>query len=151
MESHATDSYQNLLFSILSFRLHVGVYPERVTVVTHEFKRERFLECHFPAVGLGSAAALVGINPPEDVTSVESLVDGEMRSGIGLWRRDLYGVGPDLAGKRARRGWIAGMENGVFVNVGLERVVEELVTWDGGQGNEWFSKMDQLPWYNLTR
>ncbi|GKZ21676.1 hypothetical protein AbraIFM66951_002336 [Aspergillus brasiliensis] len=148
-EIHATDSYQNVLFSMLQFRLRMGVYPRRVTVITHEFKRRRFVECHFPALGLsGSASTVIGINPPEEVTPLASLVAGEDKSGIGLWNRDRYGVQRELAGKRVKRGWRAGMEDGVFVNVGLEAVVEELVRWDGGDtGNEWFPKMDKLPWW----
>ncbi|GES61255.1 DUF218 domain protein [Aspergillus terreus] len=159
-ETHATDSYQNVLFSLLLFRMRTGSYPSRVTVVTHEFKRKRFMECHFPAVGLvplspdgqqqdySARVNLIGINPPEEVTPAQSLITGEEQRGIGLWRKDLYGVQPDLAGKRAKRGWTAGMEEGVFVNVGLEDAVEELVRWNGGKdGNEWFPKLDQLPWY----
>ena len=131
--------------------------------MTHEFKRGRFGECHFPALGLGLEergakgpegrgrggveVQVVGINPPEEVTSLASLVAGEEKSGIGLWRGDRYGVQRELMGKRIKRGWRTGMEEGVFVNVGLEKVVEELVQWDGGEcGNEWFPKMDQLPW-----
>lgn len=90
---------------------------------------------------------LLGINPPPEVTSIESLVEGEEKSGIGLWKRDLYGVGPELAGKRAKRGWRAGMEDGLFVGVGLEDAVEELVCWNGGTGSEWFRRMGELPWY----
>ncbi|KAF9891910.1 hypothetical protein FE257_002873 [Aspergillus nanangensis] len=157
-ETHATDSYQNVLFSLLRFRRHVGWYPAKVTVVTHEFKRKRFMECHFPAIGLLPVVAIgednhprvevVGMNPPEEVTSLESLVTGEEKRGIGLWQKDRYGVQSDLAGKRVRRGWSQGMEDGLFVHVGLEPVVEELVQWNGGQnGNEWFGKLDQLPWY----
>ncbi|BCR98821.1 DUF218 domain protein [Aspergillus luchuensis] len=148
-ETHATDSYQNVLFSMLRFRLCTGVYPRRVTVVTHEFKRKRFVECHFPALGLSSSAStVIGINPPEKVTPLASLVAGEEKSGIGLWRSDRYGVQKELAGKRVKRGWRAGMEDGVFVNVGLEAVVEELVRWDGGEnGNERFPKMEELPWW----
>lgn len=91
---------------------------------------------------------VLGINPPPEITSVESLVSGEEKAGIGLWRRDLYGVGPELAGKRAKRGWTAGMGDGLFVGVGLEGVIEELVRWDGGQANEWFGRMGELPWYH---
>lgn len=147
-----------MLFSLLRFRLHTGNYPTRITVVTHEFKRGRFFECHFPALGLVPLPSLghlgsrnvevLGINPPPEVTPVESLVSGEEKGGIGLWRRDLYGVEPELAGKRAKRAWTAGMEDGLFVGVGLEGVVEELVRWDGGQANEWFRRMGELPWYN---
>lgn len=142
-----------------------------MTVVTHEFKRKRFIDYHFPAVGLVPVSvegegtgkdkvttaarnrqnvAVIGINPPESVSPVESLIAGEEESGIGLWSRDRYGVQAVLAGKRLKRGWSPGMEDELFMNVGLESVVEKLVRWDGGQdGNEWFIKMDQLPWYHL--
>ncbi|OKO98021.1 hypothetical protein PENSUB_9601 [Penicillium subrubescens] len=157
-ESHATDSYQNVLFSLLRFRSHTGVYPKRVTVVTHEFKRARFMECHFPAMGflprLGSGevmafprVSLIGIDPPEEVTPMESLVQGESLRGIGLWRRDLYGVGQDLASKRIIRGWAPGMVHELCLNGGYEPVVEQLVSWDGGAGNEWFPHIERLPWY----
>ncbi|RAQ44960.1 DUF218 domain protein [Aspergillus flavus] len=157
-ETHATDSYQNVLFSLLRFKLYTGVYPSRVTVVTHEFKRRRFMEYHFPAIGLvpvvrGSGdegrAAVIGINPPEEVTPEASLIEGEEKRGIGLWMRDRYGVLSELKEKRVKRGWVEGMEEGLFVNVGLEEVVEKLVRWEGGiSGNEWFSRMEDLPWYS---
>ncbi|KAE8376772.1 hypothetical protein BDV26DRAFT_305399 [Aspergillus bertholletiae] len=156
-ETHATDSYQNVLFSLLRFRLYTGAYPSRVTVVTHEFKRKRFMEYHFPAIGLapivrGSGdqgrVAVVGINPPEEVTPEASLIEGEEKRGIGLWMKDRYGVMEELKAKRAKRGWVEGMEEGQFVHVGLGEVVEELVKWDGGMGgNRSFSRIEELPWY----
>ena len=86
-ETNATDSYQNLLFSLIQFRVYTGVYPQRVTVVTHEFKRARFMQCHFPAVGLvpvgleqedhAHKVAVIGINPPEEITPAETLTRGE--------------------------------------------------------------------------
>ncbi|KAJ5594035.1 uncharacterized protein N7459_000243, partial [Penicillium hispanicum] len=158
-ETHATDSYQNVLFSLLRFRLYTGVYPHRVTIVTHEFKRARFMECHFPAVGLLPRAdrkpltdskkiCVVGINPPEEVTPLETLIQGETSRGIGLWRRDLYGVDEELSGKRAKRGWLSGMEKVILVDSKLEDAVEQLVRWDAGAGNEWFPMMEALPWYH---
>ncbi|KAJ9210670.1 hypothetical protein DTO166G4_7730 [Paecilomyces variotii] len=164
-ETHATDSYQNVLFSLLRFRLYTGRYPDRITVVSHEFKRKRFLDYHFPAIGWiprtiaenassmqgwegeGCRVHFVGINPPPEITSPESLVEGEEKRGIALWKKDLYGTGPELVEKRRKRGWGDGMEDGIFVNVGLEPVVERLVRWDGGaEKNEWFNDIDQLPW-----
>lgn len=117
-------------------------------MVTHEFKRERFADCHFPAVGLDSTSAgVVGINPPEEVTPLSELVDGEKKRGIGLWKSDMYGVGPELKSKRVKRGWIGGMDKGVWVDVGLEEVVEQLICWNGGSdGNELFPRMMELPW-----
>lgn len=116
------------------------------------------MECHFPAVGLLPCAgsgqttevsnvAVIGINPPEEVTSLDSLMLGEESRGIGLWRKDLYGIGEDLAGKRRKRGWKSGMEEDVFVDQGLEEAVKQLMCWDGGDGNEWFPRMNGLPWY----
>lgn len=90
---------------------------------------------------------VIGINPPEQVTPLASLISGEESSGIGLWKKDLYGVGKDLAAKRVKRGWIPDLEKRLFVGVGLEDVVERLVTWNGGRGgNQWFEEMDDLPW-----
>jgi hypothetical protein len=165
-EPHATDSYQNVLFSLLLFRLKTGVYPRRITVVTHEFKRSRFLECHLPALGIypsstltttaAAAAAtvqvkVIGINPPEEITSLESLVAGEEKNGIGLWRKDFYGVGPELLAKRRRRGWTEDVERRVFVGMGLEPVVGRLVCWSPNGDDDcydagWFPERDLLPW-----
>ncbi|KAL4944286.1 hypothetical protein BDV06DRAFT_220441 [Aspergillus oleicola] len=142
-ETLATDSYQNVLFSLLRFRLFTGSYPTRVTVVTHEFKRARFMECHFPALGLDGMGSVVGINPPEHVTPLSELEEGEEKRGIGLWRGDLYGVGSELKGKRVKRGWVEGMDWGVWVGVGLEPIVEELACWDRGV---LFPRMGELPW-----
>lgn len=157
-ETHATDSYQNILFSLLQFRLLTGTYPKDVTVVTHQFKEARFMNCHFQALGLAPrgelkrggrlyGAGVIGVDPPEHITSQESLKQGEALRGIGLWRRDLYGTGPELADKRRKRGWVSGMEEDLFLNKGLEEVVEQLVCWKGGEGNEWFPRMEELPWY----
>ncbi|CDM28348.1 hypothetical protein DTO013E5_3769 [Penicillium roqueforti] len=156
-ETNATDSYQNLLFSLIQFRIHTGIYPQRVTVVTHEFKRARFMQCHFPAVGLIPVGpeqkdymhkvAVIGINPPVEVTPLETLTRGEAMNGIGLWREDLYGVNGDLVGKRARRGWSPGMENDIFSHLGLENVVSHLIRYDGHDHcNNWFPKRESLPW-----
>lgn len=121
------------------------------------------MECHFPAVGLlpctggeltthAHHVAVIGINPPEEVTSLDSLIRGEELRGIGLWRKDLYGVSEDLARKRRKRGWECGMEKAVFSNQGLEDAVEHLICWGGGAGNEWFPGISELPWcYKNTR
>jgi hypothetical protein len=158
-ETEATDSYQNVLFSLLLSRLYTGSYPQRITVVTHEFKRERFFNYHFPAIGWTpfqesidsstfrgrNRVDLIGINPPPEITSPESLIEGELKRGIGLWSRDRYGVGEELTEKRKKRGW---SEPSLMVGRGLEPVVEKLLSRDGGQGgNEWFPEMRDLPWY----
>lgn len=42
-EDAATDSYQNLLFSLIKYYELKGIWPQMVTVVTHSFKEARFL------------------------------------------------------------------------------------------------------------
>lgn len=161
-ETEATDSYQNVLFSLLRFRTYIGSYPRKITIVTHEFKRERFMRYHLPAIGwmpiqeqepmssssldsrISARASLVGINPPPEITPPESLVEGELKRGIGLWARDRYGVEEELGEKRSKRGW---KKPDGFIGKGLEPVVERLVLWDGGEGNRWFPEMGDLPWY----
>lgn len=149
-----------MLFSLLKFRLYTGCYPAQISVVTHDFKRQRFVECHFPAIGYfplvpdarrqqtgAEIVNLIGIDPPEDVTARATLIVGEEKRGLGLWRRDLYGVAPELASKRRQRGWKTGTEKDLFLDVGLERAVEDLILWDGGQtGNDLFPDMARLPW-----
>ena len=65
LEELATDSYQNLLFSILVFRKTFGLYPSHVKVVTHNFKSARFRELHANAVRWPAERfEVIGINPP---------------------------------------------------------------------------------------
>jgi len=64
LEELATDSYQNLLFSILVFRKNFGLYPSHVKVVTHDFKSTRFRELHAKAVRWPAERfEVIGINP----------------------------------------------------------------------------------------
>lgn len=65
-EEHATDSYENLLFSIARFKEYVGRYPELITVVGLDLKRERFATVHRAAIRFpASQFRYVGIDPPE--------------------------------------------------------------------------------------
>lgn len=117
------------------------------------------MDFHLPAIGLlpfpidgekkleSNNVALIGINPPEEVTPLESLVLGEMSKGIGLWKEDFYGVGEELAGKRSKRGWSLEVEKDIFLNRGLDPVVGKLFRWDGGSGNELFPRIKELPWF----
>ena len=42
-EDAATDSYQNLLFSLIKYYEIKGTWPQVITVITHSFKETRFL------------------------------------------------------------------------------------------------------------
>jgi hypothetical protein len=65
LEEQATDSYQNLLFSIFAFRRCHGYYPTQIIVITHSFKEQRFLSLHAKAIRWPSdRIRVLGINPP---------------------------------------------------------------------------------------
>lgn len=143
-EPHATDSYQNLLFSLLRFKILTTSYPSRVTLITHAFKSQRFLELHgsalkFPAEKL----RVLGMNPPFTRDELEDVQEGERVRGYEPFERDLYGVKEVLGGKRRGRGWrreVSGTLAG-----GLEEEVGRLLEWDGGEsGREVFG--EKLPW-----
>ena len=51
-EEYARDSLENVLFAACRFQEVVGRYPKRVTVVSYDFKRRRFVELLGPALHL---------------------------------------------------------------------------------------------------
>ncbi|KAL9613061.1 MAG: hypothetical protein Q9167_002360 [Letrouitia subvulpina] len=149
-EVHSTDSYQNLLFSLLRFRAVTSNYPTHVTIISHEFKRERFLKLHCCAIRWPvERVTYVGINPPEEVTPARELMEGETLRGRGAWEQDLYGTGITLRQKREKRGWRGGPDEKVIME-GLENDVCGLMRWKGGEGgSEVYA--GSLPWGNLSQ
>lgn len=49
-EEFATDSFQNLMYSICRFKEVTGNYPNKITTVSFSFKRRRFETLHAPAL-----------------------------------------------------------------------------------------------------
>jgi len=126
LEEDATDSLQNLLFSILLFRRTTGSYPKHVRVVTHAFKTKRFLELHAPAIRWPQDRIQVqGIDPVMSSTELDSTLDGEEQFGYAPWDEDPLGTSERLSNKRKQRGWdearLAELEEG------LEDSVKELL------------------------
>ena len=144
LEPYATDSYQNLLFSILQFRKLTGRYPECVTVITHAFKEDRFLTLHAPAIKWPANRIMIqGINPPFTLQELRRTQAGELERGYGRFEKDLYGVHEMLDGKRRARNWDPRLAENAYGD--LEPEVGELLGWDGGlSGLEIFPGM--LPW-----
>lgn len=126
-ETHATDSYQNVLLSLIQYptfvqRVHAGqstkaeriestdaersLWPNRLTIVSHAFKRSRFLDLHLPAIRPPvQAVEFTGLNPPFNQDKLAEIVEGDRLRGFGAWKDDLYGNGDLLSGKRLQRGW----------------------------------------------
>lgn len=126
LEEHATDSFQNLLFSILLFRHRAGHYPKEVCIITHAFKAKRFLELHAPAIRWPSYRLRVqGIDPVMSREELEDTVSGEERFGFAPWQDDPLGTGDALSKKRVTRGW----SNDTIreLHDGLEESVKQLL------------------------
>lgn len=65
LDESATDSYQNLLFSIIVFRKKFGRFPSHIKVITHDFKVARFRHLHANAIRWPiERLEVIGINPP---------------------------------------------------------------------------------------
>ncbi|KAL2045142.1 hypothetical protein N7G274_002223 [Stereocaulon virgatum] len=143
-ETHATDSYQNILFSIIHYHHLTTRYPTHITLITHAFKILRFLDLHVRAIRWPSdRITFLGIDPPEQVTPRTVLEEGKGEGGYGVWKGDLYGVGDILGGKRRARGWVE--ESLRVVGEGVEEGVWRLLGWRGGEsGVEVY--LGRLPW-----
>lgn len=106
LEELATDSFQNLLFSILLFKQTTGKYPKHVRIISHAFKSKRFLELHAPAIHWPKAQVqFQGIDPVMSSTELEDTLRGEAQHGMAPWKDDPFGVGEILSNKRRQRGW----------------------------------------------
>jgi len=127
LEEDATDSFQNLLFSILLFRRTTGVYPKRILVITHAFKSKRVLNLHANALRWPQERIRVhGIDPIMSAAEREETVEGEARFGYAPWLDDALGTGEMLAKKRELRGWDQGKIE--ELGRGLEDSVQKLLT-----------------------
>ncbi|KXJ87718.1 Mur ligase [Microdochium bolleyi] len=121
-EPRALDSYHNILFSLVQFwrdsapRPRDRVWPEKVTIVGHSFKRARLVDAHCGAAAIGylplSRVSYVGIDPPG--LALDDDDDPTMRGNaeaLRQWRDDPHGVGEVLAGKREKRNpWGVGQD-----------------------------------------
>jgi len=103
-EEHSRDSLENVVFSLCRFYELTGKYPERLTIVSYDFKEQRFLEAHRAALGW----------PEERIRFVgtpalnEEMVAGEEHTRM-LFERDPYGCTGELKEKRlARDPWSNG-------------------------------------------
>ncbi|KAI8923525.1 hypothetical protein BC831DRAFT_403657 [Entophlyctis helioformis] len=94
-EEFATDSFDNLLFSICRFKEATGSYPAKVTVVGFEFKRARFESLHRQAIGYpASRFAYIGIDPPADREGDAQRRAGEMEHSFKPFTKDMYACDP---------------------------------------------------------
>ena len=123
VEAWSTDSFQNVLFSLITFQRHVAEQflegsgggggagrlrgrPKRLVIVAHEFKRKRFMELHVRALKFPKEGVeLIGLDPDWSMNERVQTIRGESERGYKAWENDLYGTGELLYEKRRQRGW----------------------------------------------
>ncbi|TVU00294.1 hypothetical protein EJB05_54282 [Eragrostis curvula] len=100
-EEHARDSFENLLFSVCRFRELTGRYPQNITVVSYDFKEERFAQLHRSALGFPEERFFFS-GTPATPTAREAALKGEaaVRS---QFLEDPYGCLGSLHVKRLKR------------------------------------------------
>ena len=122
IEDAALDSFQNVLFSIARFRELTGVYPMRITVVGHDFKRRRFEDLHrialrWPKVRFTYEGVPLGSEADEREASAGEVCFSnfqtfyapylstvhQLANAFSPYSRDLYGCHAPLSQKRAGR------------------------------------------------
>lgn len=134
-EERALDSYYNILFSLVLFWRTHRVWPERLSIVSHAFKKARLVDGHCAAIGFPPGrVTFIGINPPGiqetpasgqggngtlalsgQAVSVKAAVMTGVGQTLDDWVQDPHGVGEVLAGKRRKRNpW--GVDQRLFVD-----------------------------------
>jgi len=104
-EEFATDSFQNLLFSICRFKEVTGSYPQKITVVSFSFKKNRFEKLHAVAMRWPSDQFLfIGVDPDSSTGfDLESSLKGEQENSALPFKSDPYGCHTSLRKKRKDR------------------------------------------------
>ncbi|KAK9325249.1 hypothetical protein V1517DRAFT_315156 [Lipomyces orientalis] len=99
-EEFARDSYENLLFSICRFYEFTGLYPQKITVISHKFKSHRFDNLHRVALRYPkSSFKFLGINP-----SGEEPTESERINAVEPFQQDPYACShPTLMEKKMAR------------------------------------------------
>ena len=103
-EERALDSYYNVLFSLTKFWSDYGIWPEKITIVSHDFKRERLVDCHCGAIGFPlNCVDFFGVDPPGVVDGTNVAAMKGIIEAVTQWKEDPHGKGDLLAGKRRKR------------------------------------------------
>ena len=105
-EEFATDSFENLMFSICRFKEVTGNYPSKITTVSFSFKQRRFETLHAPALGWPKDRfSYIGVDPPASTGfNLERATEGELKNAAAPFESDPYGChSPVLKQKRKDR------------------------------------------------
>ena len=169
VEGWATDSFQNIELSIMQFPLWVKQlqdrctdeitdrdlsspqWPKKLIVVSHDFKRSRLFDLHLPALHWPlDRVRYIGIDPAFSTLKMAQIKEGDLKSGYGAWKDDLYGSGDALRRKREERGWDReAFESQVLTAAeydSVRRRLLQVLKWHGGDDGLSLLTQDLAPW-----
>jgi len=143
-EEFATDSFQNLLFSICRFREVTGIYPKKISVVSYTFKQYRFQEMHASSIiWPPDQFEYIGVDPEESTGfNLAAATDGERKNAAVPFETDPYGCHSDTLVKKR-------MQRNPFMRTPPYELtcseMKNILTWCGPK----IYNMEDLPWQKI--
>lgn len=103
-EEYATDSFENLLFSICRFHEITGSYPTQISLVSFSFKRQRFETLHAHALQWPLAHFhYVGVDPPSSTGfNLQESSEGEKNNSLLPFQSDPYGCHTEILQRKRK-------------------------------------------------
>ncbi|CUM50867.1 uncharacterized protein AC631_04761 [Debaryomyces fabryi] len=110
-EEFARDSFENVIFLYCRFYELYKAYPERITVVGFEFKKQRFLENHLKQAlciskdinYVGNAPIPKDLDKEEQIKYFQDLEQQEYKHAVQHFEKDWYGIKSPLIDKKMKR------------------------------------------------
>eukprot|EP00804_Cyclotella_cryptica_P005643 CCRYP_000028-RB/>CCRYP_000028-RB protein AED:0.05 eAED:0.05 QI:190/1/1/1/0.5/0.33/3/1190/396 len=143
-EEYATDSFENLMFSICRFHDITGTYPQKITMVSFSFKQQRFETLHANALQWPlSRFQYVGVDPPSSTGfDLQEASDGERNNSLIPFKTDPYGCHTEVLQKKRR-------ERNPFARMAPYELtcpdMKELLKWCGPS----VIPKSKVPWSNF--
>ncbi|KAI1140143.1 FolC bifunctional protein [Hypoxylon sp. FL0543] len=147
-EERALDSYYNVLFSLIQFWYDCGIWPRKLTIVSHAFKRERLVDCHCGAIGFPlDRVDFVGVDPPGMVDGTNEAAIKGIVEAVTQWKDDPHGKGELLSSKRRKRNpW--NISQTLFAK-DEDRIRSGVQSIIAGEGQEHLLEGARQPWSRL--
>jgi len=103
-EEFATDSFQNIMFSICRFKEVTGSYPIKITVVSFSFKKKRFVDLHAPALRFPPEHFhFIGVDPDDSTGfDIKASSEGELMNAAKPFETDPYGCNTEVLIKKRK-------------------------------------------------
>ncbi|KAL7526705.1 hypothetical protein ACHAWF_001883, partial [Thalassiosira exigua] len=103
-EEYATDSFENLLFSICRFHEITGNYPTKISLVSFTFKRKRFESLHVNALQYPlKHFHYVGVDPTASTGfDLHESSEGEKNNSLLPFQTDPYGCHTEILQRKRK-------------------------------------------------